>query len=169
MKQLPAATVRLLSSSQIITSVVSVVKELIENSLDAGATSIDVKLVSVPEKPNTFKEKRGWADDFSLHLLPFSSFFVLINYFQDIAFSVLFKNKILKINFNLNRYYSNTKTYSLGLHHLKHGSNLSIFSTNYSWLFIFICFILICILSFPSNLISKLNPLLCHNFHIKKS
>jgi len=45
MKQLPAATVRLLSSSQIITSVVSVVKELIENSLDAGATSIDVKLV----------------------------------------------------------------------------------------------------------------------------
>uniref|UniRef100_A0A8C8YV37 PMS1 homolog 1, mismatch repair system component n=1 Tax=Prolemur simus TaxID=1328070 RepID=A0A8C8YV37_PROSS len=44
MKQLPAATVRLLSSSQIITSVVSVVKELIENSLDAGATSIHVKL-----------------------------------------------------------------------------------------------------------------------------
>ncbi|XP_054578695.1 PMS1 protein homolog 1 isoform X3 [Eptesicus fuscus] len=44
MKQLPTATVRLLSSSQIITSVVSVVKELIENSLDAGATSIDVKL-----------------------------------------------------------------------------------------------------------------------------
>ncbi|XP_004701784.1 PMS1 protein homolog 1 [Echinops telfairi] len=44
MNQLPAATVRLLSSSQIITSVVSVVKELIENSLDAGATSIDVKL-----------------------------------------------------------------------------------------------------------------------------
>nr|XP_027780844.1 PMS1 protein homolog 1 [Marmota flaviventris] len=44
MKQLPAATVRLLSSSQIITSVVSVVKELIENSLDAGATCIDVKL-----------------------------------------------------------------------------------------------------------------------------
>ncbi|XP_077873844.1 PMS1 protein homolog 1 isoform X3 [Ictidomys tridecemlineatus] len=44
MKQLPAATVRLLSSSQIITSVVSVVKELVENSLDAGATSIDVKL-----------------------------------------------------------------------------------------------------------------------------
>ncbi|PNJ73945.1 PMS1 isoform 17 [Pongo abelii] len=47
MKQLPAATVRLLSSSQIITSVVSVVKELIENSLDAGATSIDVKLVQL--------------------------------------------------------------------------------------------------------------------------
>ncbi|XP_075790290.1 PMS1 protein homolog 1 isoform X1 [Pelodiscus sinensis] len=44
MKQLPAETVRLLSSSQAITSVVSVVKELLENSLDANATSIDVKL-----------------------------------------------------------------------------------------------------------------------------
>ncbi|XP_051478910.1 PMS1 protein homolog 1 isoform X2 [Apus apus] len=44
MKQLPAETVRLLSSSQVITSVVSVVKELIENSLDAGATNVDIKL-----------------------------------------------------------------------------------------------------------------------------
>ncbi|XP_026151406.1 PMS1 protein homolog 1 [Mastacembelus armatus] len=44
MKQLPPDTVRLLSSSQVITSVVNVVKELMENSLDAGASSIDVKL-----------------------------------------------------------------------------------------------------------------------------
>ncbi|XP_027533903.1 PMS1 protein homolog 1 isoform X3 [Neopelma chrysocephalum] len=44
MKQLPGETIRLLSSSQVITSVVSVVKELIENSLDASATNIDVKL-----------------------------------------------------------------------------------------------------------------------------
>ncbi|XP_055473115.1 PMS1 protein homolog 1 [Psammomys obesus] len=44
MKQLPAATVRLLCSSQTIASVASVVKELVENSLDAGATSIDVRL-----------------------------------------------------------------------------------------------------------------------------
>ncbi|NWW70661.1 PMS1 protein, partial [Climacteris rufus] len=44
MKQLPGETIRLLSSSQVITSVVSVVKELIENSLDASATGVDVKL-----------------------------------------------------------------------------------------------------------------------------
>ncbi|XP_057707470.1 PMS1 protein homolog 1 [Corythoichthys intestinalis] len=44
MKQLPADTVRLLSSSQVITSVTNVVKELLENSLDAGALAIDVKL-----------------------------------------------------------------------------------------------------------------------------
>ncbi|KAF3695146.1 PMS1 protein -like protein 1 DNA mismatch repair protein PMS1 [Channa argus] len=44
MKQLPSDTVRLLSSSQIITSVVNVVKELLENSLDAGASSLDIKL-----------------------------------------------------------------------------------------------------------------------------
>ncbi|XP_065493199.1 PMS1 protein homolog 1 isoform X3 [Caloenas nicobarica] len=44
MKQLPAETIRLISSSQVITSVVSVVKELIENALDANATIIDIKL-----------------------------------------------------------------------------------------------------------------------------
>nr|XP_034991944.1 PMS1 protein homolog 1 isoform X3 [Zootoca vivipara] len=44
MKQLAAETIRLVSSSQVITSVVSVVKELLENSLDANATNVDVKL-----------------------------------------------------------------------------------------------------------------------------
>ncbi|CAJ1078713.1 PMS1 protein homolog 1 [Xyrichtys novacula] len=44
MKQLSSDTVRLLSSSQVITSVLNVVKELMENSLDAGASSIDIKL-----------------------------------------------------------------------------------------------------------------------------
>ncbi|XP_054685164.1 PMS1 protein homolog 1 isoform X1 [Grus americana] len=44
MKQLSAETIRLLSSSQVITSIASVVKELIENSLDASATNIDIKL-----------------------------------------------------------------------------------------------------------------------------
>ncbi|RXM31567.1 PMS1 protein-like 1 [Acipenser ruthenus] len=44
MKQLPPETVRLLTSSQVITSVLNVVKELVENSLDSGASSIEVKL-----------------------------------------------------------------------------------------------------------------------------
>ncbi|XP_072903093.1 PMS1 protein homolog 1 [Hemitrygon akajei] len=44
MKQLPPSTIRLLSSSQSVSSVVNVVKELVENSLDANATSIEVKL-----------------------------------------------------------------------------------------------------------------------------
>ena len=43
--QLGSETVRLLSSSQVITSVYAVVKELLENSLDAKATNIEVKLV----------------------------------------------------------------------------------------------------------------------------
>lgn len=42
---LPASTVRLIGSTQVITSVFSVIKELLENSYDAGATSIEVKLV----------------------------------------------------------------------------------------------------------------------------
>ena len=41
---LPKSTSGLLSSGQIITSVYSTVKELVENSLDAGADVIDVRL-----------------------------------------------------------------------------------------------------------------------------
>ncbi|XP_055959436.1 PMS1 protein homolog 1 isoform X2 [Patella vulgata] len=41
---LPASTIRLIGSTQVITSVYSVVKELIENSFDAEATVVDVKL-----------------------------------------------------------------------------------------------------------------------------
>ncbi|XP_051567024.1 PMS1 protein homolog 1 isoform X2 [Myxocyprinus asiaticus] len=44
MKALPLETVRLLCSSQVITSVLNVVKELAENSLDAGSSSLEVKL-----------------------------------------------------------------------------------------------------------------------------
>ncbi|XP_075036135.1 PMS1 protein homolog 1 isoform X2 [Mixophyes fleayi] len=44
MHHLPSTTISLLSSSQVITAVVSVVKELVENALDACATSIEIKL-----------------------------------------------------------------------------------------------------------------------------
>lgn len=57
MKQLPPDTVRLLSSSQVITSVVNVVKELLENSLDAGASNIDVKMVQYLNKYMIEQEK----------------------------------------------------------------------------------------------------------------
>ncbi|PAA78273.1 hypothetical protein BOX15_Mlig009157g2, partial [Macrostomum lignano] len=46
MRQLPAATARMLSSGQVILGPESVVKELIENALDAGATRVDVRLDS---------------------------------------------------------------------------------------------------------------------------
>ena len=47
LKSLPVATVRLIGSSQVITSVFSVVKEILENSLDAEATSVEIKLVRI--------------------------------------------------------------------------------------------------------------------------
>lgn len=46
LNKLHDSTISRLSSSQVITSVESVVKELVENALDAGATTVDVKLVS---------------------------------------------------------------------------------------------------------------------------
>ena len=46
MKQLNKDTVRLITSGQVVTSVSNVVKELIENSVDAGATNIDVRLIN---------------------------------------------------------------------------------------------------------------------------
>lgn len=45
MNQLSNATIKLITSTQVITSIHSVVKELVENSLDANCDSIDVKLV----------------------------------------------------------------------------------------------------------------------------
>lgn len=45
LKQLPLDTIRLISSTQVITSASSVVKELMENSIDAHATTIDIRLV----------------------------------------------------------------------------------------------------------------------------
>ena len=45
LKELPKSTVRLLGSTQVITSVYSVVKELVENAFDASSNNIDVKLV----------------------------------------------------------------------------------------------------------------------------
>ena len=47
LQSLPSDTVRLLGSSQVITSVFSVVKELVENSFDADSTSVDIKLVRI--------------------------------------------------------------------------------------------------------------------------
>lgn len=45
--ELSQKTVNLIKSSQVITSISSIVKELVENSLDAKATVISVKLVSL--------------------------------------------------------------------------------------------------------------------------
>ena len=52
-RQLSAETSHHLSMGQVVTSVFSVVKELVENALDAGASSIDVRLVSAKYAPDS--------------------------------------------------------------------------------------------------------------------
>lgn len=48
--ELPASTVKLITATQIATSVSNIVKELTENSLDAGSTIVRVKLVTIFKK-----------------------------------------------------------------------------------------------------------------------
>ena len=43
--KLESATIRLITATQIATSVSDIVKELVENALDAGSTVIRIKLV----------------------------------------------------------------------------------------------------------------------------
>lgn len=45
--ELPANTVKLITATQIATSVSNIVKELVENALDAGSSVVRVKLVQV--------------------------------------------------------------------------------------------------------------------------
>ena len=45
MNHLPQSTIRLLTSTQAVSGVSSIVKELIENSLDAASSYIEIKLV----------------------------------------------------------------------------------------------------------------------------
>lgn len=49
-KALDQNTVKSLTTTQVITSVATAVKELVENSIDAQAKSIEINLVSIRKK-----------------------------------------------------------------------------------------------------------------------
>ena len=46
MEKLPENTVKLIKSGQVVSSIWSVIKELVENSIDAGATNVEVRLIN---------------------------------------------------------------------------------------------------------------------------
>ena len=78
MRQLGSETVRLLASSQSVASVHAVVKELVENALDAEATNVEVKLVR-----STFLHTRCCVDGLILCIIidkPYGFIYGIIQY-----------------------------------------------------------------------------------------
>ena len=86
MKPLPKDTVSLITSGQIVTSAFSVVKELVENALDAGAKSIEIKLDNYGlDKVEVKDDGFGLAKD-DIHLMTSKDHYTSkINQFQDLS------------------------------------------------------------------------------------
>ena len=86
MKPLPKDTVSLITSGQIVTSAYSVVKELIENSLDAGAKTIEIRLDNYGlDKVELKDDGCGLAKD-EIHLMTSKDHYTSkINQFQDLT------------------------------------------------------------------------------------
>lgn len=63
-KALPASTVRLVASSQVLTTPVSLIKELVDNAIDAKATSVDISIsVNTIDKIEVRDNGQGIARD----------------------------------------------------------------------------------------------------------
>ena len=86
MKALPKDTVSLITSGQIITSAFSIVKELVENSIDAGAKSIEIRLDNFGlDKVEVNDDGCGLAKD-DIHLLTSKDHYTSkITQFQDLT------------------------------------------------------------------------------------
>ena len=86
LKPLPKDTVSLITSGQIITSAFSVVKELVENSLDAGAKSVEIRLDNYGlDKVEVKDDGCGLAKD-QIHLMTSNEHYTSkINEFQDLT------------------------------------------------------------------------------------
>ena len=86
LKPLPKDTVSLITSGQIITSAFSVVKELVENSLDAGAKSVEIRLDNYGlDKVEVKDDGCGLAKD-QIHMMTSNEHYTSkINEFQDLT------------------------------------------------------------------------------------
>ena len=84
MKQLNENTVRQITSGQVVTSVSNVVKELIENSIDAGATNIDVKLINFGLDLLEIKDNGSGVSPDNIELMVASHYTSKISDFQDL-------------------------------------------------------------------------------------
>ena len=86
LKPLPKDTVSLITSGQIITSAFSVVKELVENSLDAGAKSVEIRVDNYGlDKVEVKDDGCGLAKD-QIHMMTSNEHYTSkINEFQDLT------------------------------------------------------------------------------------
>ena len=86
MKALPQETVSRITSGQIITSAYSVVKELVENSLDALALSIDIRLENFGVDKVEIKDDGCGLTKDEIRLMTSKDHFTSkINEFQDLT------------------------------------------------------------------------------------
>ena len=86
MKALPQETVSRITSGQIITSAFSVVKELVENSLDGGASSIEIRLDNFGlDKVEVKDDGCGLSKDEMILMISKEHYTSKINAFQDLT------------------------------------------------------------------------------------
>lgn len=85
MNKLPKDTVKLIKSGQVVTSVSCVIKELIENAIDAGATNVDIKLTNFGLDCIEVKDNGGGVAPENIELMVAGHYTSKISSFDDLS------------------------------------------------------------------------------------
>ncbi|XP_037791245.1 PMS1 protein homolog 1-like [Penaeus monodon] len=95
---LPADTIRLIKSTQVITTPVSIVKELVENAVDAEASTVSVKLENYGFVRLEVRDNGKGISEEDIKVVAKPHFTSKISSFADLFYSRSFKFKNSKSN-----------------------------------------------------------------------